>query len=415
MLEPTLNGTKELLKHISLRSDTLISLGLLEAEMTKHNNNVVFSNSEPLIIKHIIEWFEKNFGVPRNKWRWLIQFNKKLVELEGTSETKSREFASFLFWIKNIGIDKNNHFPKWITYRGFDKGTLGTEDKWGMLSIYLGNKGIQKFTSNFLKEFHNLLSDLPKIKIINYLNGLFCGDGGINLSGNVRRIFVSFFQKEDRNKIINLFFKLKINSYISGNEIFISNLSDLFKLYKSNFFDKHPSKRLQLLELLLSYRQFQGRARNIKIQFEKQKNCINNEYKELLSFINNRNNFFNNSFLFCENKIQQTTNMYLPTEIKLNGLARKPKRFIASEIVCTNSGITHKKIMEKVNLTYPSVKHITERLLKEKYIRKEHFQPFNRIKVFPTIKLIKGINSARDLRNDFEIRYKIPEVIKNAV
>ena len=401
----------KLVQQISSSSDTLISIGLLEAEMTKHSKNIVFSNSEPIVINHILDWFEKNFKIPRNNWRWLIQFNKKLVNHEAPKEMKSRELAAYLFWIKNTQIDKNKHFPKWVTYRGFDKGVLSTESKWGMLSIYCGNNKIQKIINSLLNRTFSSLSKLSENKIINYLDGLFCGDGGVNLSRSVRRIFVASFRKEVKNQLMDLFTKLRIDAYISGNEIFISNLTDLFRLYKNNFFYTHPLKRLQLVELLLSYKQFQGKAKNIRNELLKRKANLKEEHKKLSNFTNNRTNLFNNLLGFCQNKIKQTTEF--PMEINLTGLARKPNRFIISKIVYAKPGITHRDIIKKTSFSYSSVKHITQRLSKEKYLRKEYFQPFNQVKLFPTNKLLKEINFAKLLRSDFENRYKISEEIKN--
>jgi len=115
---------------LELDTSTLISIGLLEADMTRGGNNLVFSNSEPTIINHVLSWFNRNFSIPKSKWRWSIQFNKKIVRTESSLKIKARELASFLFWIKNTGINEHKHFPKWTIYRGFDKGELDTENRW---------------------------------------------------------------------------------------------------------------------------------------------------------------------------------------------------------------------------------------------------------------------------------------------
>jgi len=179
--EACIEGIDWCQNYLDLDENTLITLGLLEAEMTKSGggNNMVFTNSEPLAINQVINWFQEKFNVSKDGWNWLIQFNANLTSCKDYLDVVSREYASYLFWVKNTVINKQNCFPKWIVYCRPEK-KLTTKSKWGTLRIYYGNLSLRNVVLKVLEEFKKKIYFLNQKELALYLNGLFCGDGGAN-------------------------------------------------------------------------------------------------------------------------------------------------------------------------------------------------------------------------------------------
>jgi len=70
--------SKTISKFISNGKETCEVLGLLQAEMGKTQNGcIVFANSEPRLINKVVRWFEKEFCLIKNTWRWI----KKVVAI----------------------------------------------------------------------------------------------------------------------------------------------------------------------------------------------------------------------------------------------------------------------------------------------------------------------------------------------
>jgi len=396
-------------KKIPLDTQTLNVIGLLEAEMTKRGtkNHIVFTNSESKLINEILDWFQKYFEIKRNQWKWLIEFNKKLVNYESYKETKAREMSSINFWVKNSKINKENHYPKWCVYRGLDEGSLETENKWGILIVTYGNTAIRKVVSDILKRFPEFIDKLSKRELSFYLNGLFCGEGGVSYSPKacVRRAFVSSYDEEILSRVQRALKKLNVDHNKSGHDIFISDCRSMFQLYIFNFFSLHPEKWLNFLKILLTYRQFQGRARGIEIALVAKKKEIVQDINETNCYLENRKKDFNT---ILNNTLKTAvSNFKMPMEVKLTGLALKPTRLVIAKETSIRPGITVEELTLKTRLTKHSVEHGIFRLAKQGYLIKKHFQPHNRILIFPSSKLLGEIDSSLSLRKQFTERYEI--------
>jgi len=397
-------------KRIPLDAQTLTVIGLLEAEMTKKGNrgNVVFTNSEPDIINKVLYWFQKYFGICREQWKWLIEFNNKLVKYESSAETRSRELSSVYFWVKNVKMKMGNHFPKWCVYRGLNEGSLETENMWGTLIISHGNTILRKVISDILQGFPKYIDKLSNKELSFYLHGLFCGEGGVNHSNkySVRRAFVSSFDEEILSRIQGILKHLKINFYESNCTVFVSDCKSMFQLYKYKIFDSHPEKWLDFLRILLSYKQFQGKSKDIESILIAEKNEMIQIISKLNELIKNRKNEFNTVFKKIQENIPDS--IKIPMEVKLTGLALKPARLNIAKEVFIKPGITVNELVLKTGSTRHSAEHCISRLSEQGYLSKKHIQPYNRITLFPTVKLSKEIIDASDLRERFTERYKIP-------
>lgn len=393
-------------RKLPLNQDILSMIGLLEAEMNKSriDSNITFSNSEPDLIKCVIHYFEKYFDIYSNQWKWLIQFNKKLTYSEDYLETKSRELASLDFWKKETPIS-NRIIRKWSIYRGLDEGLIRTKNKWGMLHIFYSNVFLKNILLNIIEDSF-LINSLSKKQISSYLEGLFCGDGGSNLSGNVRMIFLTSHNKNKREKLNRLIRQLGINSHLyKGTMVRTNDLNSIFSFYKLNLFKLHPEKRMKFLDVLVSYKQFQGRSKYVKKDFESYKELIDNERKKLLNLIQKRKIIFGN----IQNKYKKSVkkNLNYEIEIKLEGLARKSTRYKVADVICQNQGILISNVVKETGLNYSSVYHAISRLYKEELISKKFKKNSNKIKLFPSDKLLKELEKAKKLIDKFNKRYEV--------
>src|SRR3989344_1652147 len=63
-------------RFIEKNKETFEVLGLLQAEMGKTQNGCLsFANSEPKIINKVIKWFEREFELSKEIWKWYIKVN----------------------------------------------------------------------------------------------------------------------------------------------------------------------------------------------------------------------------------------------------------------------------------------------------------------------------------------------------
>lgn len=393
-------------RKLPLNQYILSMIGLLEAEMGKSriDSNITFSNSEPNLIKFIIHCFDKYFNVLSGQWRWLIQFNKKLTHSEDYSETKSRELASLEFWKKETSIS-NKVIRKWCIYRGSDDGLLQTKNKWGMLYIFYSHVFLKHILLNVIED-SVLINSLSKEQILAYLEGLFCGDGGSNLSRDVRMVFLTSYNKNKRERLNRLIRRLGINSHIyKGTMVRTNDLTSIFSFYKLGLFKLHPEKRMKSLNMLLSYKQFQGKSKHIKNDFENRKKFIENEKGKLSDLMQKRKISFDNIQNKYKKCIKQDLNYEI--EIKLDGLARKSTRYKVADIICQNPGILVYDIVRLSGLNYSSVYHAIFRLYKEKFISKGYKEHSSKVKLFPSNKLLNELEEAKSLIDKFNKRYEV--------
>jgi len=129
-----LKGKKEVGK-LSKRDRFLIGIALYAGEGTKANNQTVFSNSDPKLIKFMISWFREFTGISDDKIKgrlWIHERNR--------DELKAREFWSELC---NIPLE---HFHKSYIAENkvFSKKIRKKVHEYGVFGIVFSNTKIHR-------------------------------------------------------------------------------------------------------------------------------------------------------------------------------------------------------------------------------------------------------------------------------
>lgn len=242
---------------IPLDKLTLNALGLLQAEMTKYKraiNNLSFTNSEPLIINTVIEFF-KRFGVEEKDWTWSIYSNFKLKEQETIKETKQREEQAEKYWLENTKISKAKRSNKCIQYTGNKKYSNMRKStvQMGSLRINYPNIILCQFTLEFLEKIKQFLVPEP---VRYYLQGLFAGEASVHLtkSGSINDVNVGAMPLEEKQFYTECLKVLGITSTIEQNCLRIHNLKNLIKIYSNDLLAIHPVRKKKFLEGLVNFK-----------------------------------------------------------------------------------------------------------------------------------------------------------------
>jgi len=171
-------------KQIKLDKETFIIFGLLQAEGTKSLRyaNFQFSNSDPSLIKMVINYFISVWKVPKSffsveVYYWRKDFSEKEKLLED-------------FWKKILNV-KNITVREGTAYRLSDKAK-----KFGVASLRINNKSINGVILNFLYKVIHPLVERNKMYAGWYLTGLFEGDG-ILINKHLGNIGLSFNPHND--------------------------------------------------------------------------------------------------------------------------------------------------------------------------------------------------------------------------
>lgn len=81
-----------------LREGFAFGLALYLAEGSKNSKGIIFTNSDPLIIKFMIDWFQKYFDVPKGNFTFYLMIN----EIH-----KLREQIVKKYWVKYLNISSD--------------------------------------------------------------------------------------------------------------------------------------------------------------------------------------------------------------------------------------------------------------------------------------------------------------------
>jgi|GEM_PF-5576564 len=287
-------------RYIPLDELTLVSLGLLEAEMevsVPNSSQISFTNCEPNLINLIIKFFER-IGIKPTCWKWYIAFNFKLLNLESYQTTKMREELAKNFWMKNTFISPFMKIKKVFIYTGnrrnlnFDPDTI----RRGTLKISYYNIILRKIILELLKEIKKtILKRKDKTMVKNYIRGIIAGEGSVKLSKSGAIDSVAIGSMNSFNK---RFFRkcLKIlgikPSKDQKNCCGINNKENFFKIYKLGLFDLNKTRYRKFLIGLSRFRRFLKMETEIERRFMLIKKEIINKIIELEPEIIERDRLF---------------------------------------------------------------------------------------------------------------------------
>ena len=109
-------------KYVRRNQETFEALGLLQAEMGKqHDGKIVFCNHEYKLVKKVMEWFEKEFDLPKDSWKLYIKVN--INESSDVNYKKEVEDKIINYWSSKIGLSLKWSYPKKVSYIKNTKNT----------------------------------------------------------------------------------------------------------------------------------------------------------------------------------------------------------------------------------------------------------------------------------------------------
>ncbi len=181
-------------RFLNLKEEFFELIGFLDGEMCKKKNkfggsSVKISNSEPIIIKQILNGFQKFFQIPIESWTASIALNNKNLNFSEADGKKIKDF-----WSKATGI----------SIAEFTKTTI--QQKYNSLFSEKGIIQIRYSDNLFFLTLLEIMKNLRKTIIQNsdyckaYLRGVAAGEGGIGKRGEKLRM-VHIGSTDEKNKI----------------------------------------------------------------------------------------------------------------------------------------------------------------------------------------------------------------------
>ncbi len=230
---------------IELSKETFITFGLLQAESTKkpHYATFDFTNSNPELVEFFLNYWEKDWKLPREKWKARILLWNSL-DLD----------AARNFWEQKLRVDTN--IQRGTAYRISDLAT-----KTGVCHLLLANKSLRAVVLEVHERIKKeILTD--RNKAVFYLSGLLAGDGSVIAGEGKAIVELCLNPNSDEPRFYRSLLEslgLEISeaafrTYDTKRYIRISgykNLLKLFMLSEAELFLPDKTKNKKLLKALL--------------------------------------------------------------------------------------------------------------------------------------------------------------------
>ena len=248
-------------KYVRKNQETLEVLGLLQAEMGKqHDGKIVFCNHEYKLVKKVMKWFEKEFDLPKDSWKWYIKVN--INEPSDENYRKEVEDKVINYWISKMRLSLDWAYPKKVSYIKNTKNTkLGFYD-YGTLIIEIGSNLFSQILKNFVKNtFYNILQYNDN-EIRWFMKGIIAGESNVEvyIPDKRYRVFITAIDSNERLLFQQCLKRLSINSIQNDNfkSIIISKKENNLELLKQNLMTLSPEKYNKFLRMMNLYGNFEG-------------------------------------------------------------------------------------------------------------------------------------------------------------
>lgn len=240
-------------RYITRNKRTFEVLGLLQGEMGKTNNNLVFANNEPAIINETMEWFKDELLIPFNRWRWSIKLNLVKPLDEGFKSELESNLVDF--WCLNSHIQFDSKYNTGVTYISTTKNEIANND--GTICIEISSILLAQFLQNLLIKFQSFLLYCSLEEITAYMRGIIAAEGCVeyNLKIKKRTVHISASKEEERQFYKKYLARLGINLKVYSNykETIISQRYNLNKLLELDLLSLNPTKYAKFLEMMRGY------------------------------------------------------------------------------------------------------------------------------------------------------------------
>lgn len=118
-----------------------LGVGLYWGEGTKSNKNSVrLGNTDPRLIKKFVEFLVKICGIKKEKLRFGLQVFSDISPGQ-----------TLKFWQHELDMPKNQFFPTIIVTPARGLGTYRQKTKYGVLTVYYGNKKLRDILCQMVK------------------------------------------------------------------------------------------------------------------------------------------------------------------------------------------------------------------------------------------------------------------------
>jgi len=218
-------------KLLEITLEFLIGLGIYLSDGSR-NRNPKITNSDALVIKQSVIFYQL-LGIPKEKLIGWVQLHERTNK--NLKEVKK-------FWLSKTDLKANQ-----ITEIRIKKSSGNASiEQFGTLHLEAPSILLRLFISELLKLTPKIIKNIPKEQYKYLLQGLFAGDGSIELTKKktIREINFTNTSKEMRNIVSDLLKKLNINHKIDEkkNQVRIYGYENFKKLYELDLF-KYHSKR----------------------------------------------------------------------------------------------------------------------------------------------------------------------------
>ena len=248
-------------KYVRRNQETFEVLGLLQVEMGKqHDGKIVFCNHEYQLVNKVMKWFEREFDLPKDAWKWYIKVN--INEPSDENYRKEVEDKVITYWINKLGLSLEQSYPKKVSYIRNTKNTkLGFYD-YGTLIIEIGSNLFSQILKNFVKStFHNI-TIYQDNEVRWFMKGIIAGESNVEINQESKhyRIFISAKNLEERKFYQSCLKRLGINSTVYPNfhGVVISQRENNFQLLKQKLITLSHEKYNKFLRMMNLYEDFDG-------------------------------------------------------------------------------------------------------------------------------------------------------------
>ena len=222
------------------------ALGILQGEMKKSNKNLgyantSFTNSNPDIVNHVLDFFEEFFNIKRNSWRITIIFNSKDFPLRHKEEFESKIRN---FWINNLKVP-NENFTK--TY--FNQRKRAVQSKSGSVNLKYCNSVYASFFKNMLENLKGIIENDRTVSQ-SYIRGLIAAEGSSYIkNGFLNSVEIGASRDEDFEHYKKCLRVIGIKRAWKGNNaIKICGWDNFYELWKIKAFKLHKKRELKFTE-----------------------------------------------------------------------------------------------------------------------------------------------------------------------
>ena len=247
-------------KDVRRNQETFEVLGLLQAEMGKqHDGKVVFCNHEYQLVKKVMKWFESEFDLPKDSWKWYIKVN--INEPSDEIYRKEVEDKVISYWISKMELSLEWSYPKKVSYIKNTKNTkLGFYD-YGTSIIEMGSNLFSQILKSFVKNTSYKILQYNDNEIRWFMKGIIAGESNVEINQLSKhyRVFISAKNFEERILYQNCLKKLGINStvYPDFHGVVISQKENNLKLLKQNLMTLSHEKYNKFLRMMHLYEDFE--------------------------------------------------------------------------------------------------------------------------------------------------------------